>query len=95
MLDKWRGSQFEVREKRRTGESVLRYAVRWDDTDAAREYYHLYRQVCERKWDGLELVDSGPDRCEGIASDGRVLLELDGNVVRSTEGLPAGDDGGK
>lgn len=95
LLDKWRGSQFEVREKRRTGESVLRYAVRWDDTDAAREYYHLYRQVCERKWDGLELVDSGPDRCEGIASDGRVLLEVDGHVVRSTEGLPAGNDGGK
>lgn len=88
LLDKWRGSQFEVFERRRTGESALRYAVQWEDTDAAREYYHLYREVCERKWDGLELVDRGLDRCEGSTDSGRVVLELEGSVVRSTEGLP-------
>ena len=89
LLDKWRGSQFEVFERRRTGESALRYAVRWEDTEAAREYYHLYREVCERKWDGLELVDTASDRCEGLTASRRVVLELDGTVVRSTEGLPA------
>ncbi len=88
LLDKWRGGRFEVLEKRRTGQSMLRYAVRWDDLEAAREYYHLYRQVCERKWDGLELVDSGKGRCEGTSPAGRIVLELDGSTVRSVEGLP-------
>ena len=68
--------------------SVLLYAVRWDGPDAAREYYHLYRQICERKWDGLELVDSGEGQCEGAGPAGRVALELDGSTVRSVEGLP-------
>ena len=88
LLDKWRGSRFEVLERRRTGEAALRYAVRWADEAAAREYFHLYREVCERKWSGLELVDHGTGRCEGTADLGHVVLELDGEVVRSTEGLP-------
>ena len=88
LLDRWRGAQFEVYEKRRSGEALLRYAVRWKDADAAREYYHLYRQVCERKRAGLALVSRGPDRCEGTTDAGRVVLEIDGKVVRSVEGLP-------
>lgn len=88
LLDRWQGARFEIYEKRRTGESFLRYAVRWQDRDAAREYYHLYRQICERKRPGLALVDSGPDRCEGSTAAGRVVLEIDDNVVRSVEGLP-------
>lgn len=88
LLDRWRGAQFEIYQKRRSGESLLRYAVRWQDADAAREYYHLYRQVCERKRTGLALVNRGPDRCEGTTDAGRVVLEIDGNVVRSVEGLP-------
>ena len=92
LLDKWRGSRFEVLERRRTGEAALRYAVRWADEAAAREYYHLYREVCERKWNGLELVDHGAGRCEGTAEHGHVVLELDGEVVRSTEGLPPAAD---
>ena len=88
LLDRWRGGHFEVYQKRRTGESLLRYAVRWQDSDAAREYYHLYRQVCERKRPGLALVNSGNDRCEGSTDEGRVVLEIEGNVVRSIEGLP-------
>ena len=88
LLRKWRGGRFEVYKKRRKGRGILRYAVRWEDREAAREYYHLYRQVCERKWSGLELIDSGDGRCEGASLLGRVLLELDGSTVRSVEGLP-------
>ena len=88
LLDRWHGGHFEVYEKRRTGESFLRYAVRWQDREAAREYYHLYRQVCERKRPGLALVSRGDDRCEGTTEAGRVVLEIEGNVVRSIEGLP-------
>ena len=94
LLDDWRGSRFEVLERRRTGDSLLRYAARWADEESAKEYYHLYRQVCERKWDGLELVDTGPGRCEGMGPSGRVVLELDGKTVRSAEGLPAPENGG-
>ncbi len=88
LLDRWRGSRFEVLENRRSRTALLRYAVRWDDAATAREYYHLYRQICKRKWEGLDLVDQGNDRCEGVSATGRVVLELDGDVLRSTEGLP-------
>ena len=88
LLDKWRAGRFEVFENKRGGRAMLRYAVRWEDEEAAREYYHLYREVCERKWDGLELVDSGQGRCEGNSPAGGVVLELDGSTVRSVEGLP-------
>ena len=88
LLDRWRGAAFEIYQERGGTGAVLRYAVRWDSPEAAREYYHLYRQVCERKWEGLELVDSGADRCEGTGPLGRVMLELDGSVLRSVEGLP-------
>ncbi|MCY4189526.1 MAG: hypothetical protein OXD30_13690 [Bryobacterales bacterium] len=88
LLDRWRGARFEIYRKHRSDEPLLRYAVRWQDTDAAREYYHLYRQVCERKRTGLALVNRGPNRCEGTTDAGRVVLEIDGNVVRSVEGLP-------
>ncbi len=94
LLDKWRGSRFEIRERRRDGASLLRYAVRWADAETAREYYHLYRQVCERKWPGLELVDRGPGRCEGAGPAGRVMLELNADEVRSVEGIPATGNGG-
>ena len=88
LLDRWRAGRFEVFESKRGGQAMLRYAVRWEDEDAAKEYYHLYREVCERKWDGLELVESGQGRCEGDSAAGRVVLEIDGVTVRSVEGLP-------
>ncbi len=94
LLDKWNGGQFEVFENKRTRDAVLKYAVRWADSEAASEFYQLYRQICERKWDGLELVDSGQDRCEGLGPAGRVLVELQGRTVRSIEGLPSGQNGG-
>ena len=89
LLDKWRGSQFEILERSRTGDAILRYAVRWEDTEAASEYYHLYRQICERKRTGLKLLDSGDFRCEGVVDQRRVVVERVGAVVRSVEGLPA------
>ena len=89
LLEKWRGGQFEVLERRRDRQAILRYAVRWEDEEAAREYYHLYRQVLERKWQGLELVNVGSTRCEGDSLAGRVELEIEGQIVRSIEGLPS------
>ncbi len=88
LLDQWRGSQFEVLQNRRNGRALLRYAVRWASEAAAREYYQLYRQVCERKWSGLELVDAADGRCEGTASIGEVTLAVQGDTVRSVEGRP-------
>ena len=89
LLDKWRGSQFEILERSSTGDAILRYAVRWEDTEAASEYYHLYRQICEKKRDGLKLLDRGDFRCEGVVDQRRVVVEQVGAVVRSIEGLPA------
>lgn len=88
LLDQWRGARFEVYENRRNGAALLRYAARWADSEAANEYYQLYRQICERKWSGLEMVDSGAGRCEGETALGRVVLEVSGDTVRSIEGLP-------
>ena len=95
LLDKWKGGRFKVFENKRTGRAVLHYAVRWADPEAAREFYNLYRQICERKWNGLELVNSSRDRCEGVGADGRVWIELEGDTVRSVEGLPSDGTGGK
>ena len=88
LLDQWNGSQFRVYENRRDGKTMLQYAARWQDPEAASEYYHIYRQICERKWKGLELVNDGKDRCTGQRDGFHVTLELDGDVVRSVEGLP-------
>lgn len=88
LLDKWNGSQFRVYENRRDGKSMLHYAARWQDAEAASEYYHIYRQICERKWEGLELVNNGKDRCTGEKDGFHVMLERDGDTVRSVEGLP-------
>ena len=88
LLDKWNGSQFRVYENRRDGKTMLHYAVRWQDLEAASEYYHIYRQICERKWEGLELVNNGKDRCTGDRDGFHVMLERDGDIVRSVEGLP-------
>ncbi len=93
LLDKWRGGVFEVFEDKRAADAVLKYAVRWADPEAADEYYQLYRQLCERKWEGLELVTSGRGRCEGVGPAGRVRLELRGTTVQSVEGWPLGDNG--
>ncbi len=94
LLDKWRGGVFEVFEDKRTGDAALKYAVRWSDPEAASEFYHLYRQICERKWEGLKLINSGQDRCEGIGPGGRVIVALRGRTVESVEGLPVGSNGG-
>ena len=87
LLNQWRGSRFEVLKPRGGGGPGLRYAAGWASAEAAREYYHLYRQVCEKKWKDLQLVDEGPTRCRGRTATGSVMLELDGRVVRSLEGL--------
>ena len=89
LLDKWRGSQFEILERARTGDAILRYAVRWEYVEVASEYYHLYRQICEKKRAGLKLLDSGESRCEGVVGQHRVVLEQVGTVVQGVEGLPA------
>lgn len=88
LLDKWNGSQFRVYENRRDGKTMLHYAARWRNPEAASEYYHIYRQICERKWEGLELVNNGKDRCTGERDGFHVMLERDGDTVRSVEGLP-------
>lgn len=88
LLDQWRGSQFEILENRRNGRALLRYAVQWASAAAAREYYQLYRQVCERKWSGLELVDTADGNCAGTASIGEVTLAVRGDTVLSVEGRP-------
>ena len=90
LLNKWRGARFEAYENRKDGHSFLRYAVRWADEDAASEYYNLYREICKRKWEGLELIDQGGNQCQGIASVGEVTLRRKGNIVESLEGLPQG-----
>ncbi len=85
LLDGWRGGQFEILEDRRSGKILLRYAAAWESEETAQEYYHLYRQICERKLAGLELVSVDERRCEGTTERGKVWLELNGSVVRSVE----------
>ncbi len=86
---KWRGSNYEVYERHRSGGAMLRYASLWADDEAAAEYFQLYQQVCESKWGGFEAVDESPDDIRGTAPNGRFVLSRRGALVRALEGLPA------
>ncbi len=89
VAEKWRGANYEMYERRRSGAVLLRYASRWADDEAAAEFFQLYRQVCESKWDGFAADGEAPDAVSGTAPNGRFVLSRKGALVQALEGLPA------
>lgn len=84
----WRGSNFELREKKKGGPVVLLYAVEWDSEQAARDYFGAYRQILAKKWKKMQVSEDAPDSLTGTSDDGRFQLRRAGAVVTSVEGIP-------
>jgi hypothetical protein len=86
----WRGSNFELRERKKDAGLVLLYAVEWDSETVARAYFNAYRQALEKKWKTMRIASESPDLITGTGDDGRFELRRRGPVVTSMEGLPPG-----
>ena len=84
----WRGSNFELREKKKDARLVLLYAVEWDSEEAARDYFSAYRQALAKKWKKMRIASEAPDCISGTGDDGRFELRRQGTIVTSMEGLP-------
>jgi hypothetical protein len=91
----WRGSNFELREKKKDARLVLLYAVEWDSEEAARDYFNAYRQALEKKWKKMQIASEAPDLIAGTGDDGRFELRRQGAIVTSMEGLPPAPPGDK
>jgi hypothetical protein len=87
----WRGSNFELRERKKDAGLVLLYAVEWDSQEIARAYFLAYRQALEKKWKTMRIASDDPDLLTGTGDDGRFELRRQGAIVTSMEGLPLGD----
>jgi hypothetical protein len=84
----WRGSNFELRERKKDAGLVLLYAVEWDSQEIARAYFLAYRQALEKKWKTMRIASDDPDLLTGTGDDGRFELRRQGAIVTSMEGLP-------
>jgi hypothetical protein len=83
----WRGCNFELQESKKEGRVVLRYAVRWDSEDAARQYFAAYREILSKKWKKMSVAAESADTVTGTGDDGRFELRRTGDTVTSVEGL--------
>ena len=84
----WRGSNFELRERKKDASLVLLYAVAWDSQEIARAYFLAYRRALEKKWKTMRIASEEPDLLTGTGDDGRFELRRQGAIVTSMEGLP-------
>ena len=84
----WRGSNFELRERKKDASLVLLYAVEWDSQAIARAYFLAYRRALEKKWKTMRIASEEPDLLTGTGDDGRFELRRQGAIVTSVEGLP-------
>lgn len=91
VAQKWRGANYELYERRRSGETLLRYASLWADEEAAAAYFQLYKQVCASKWGRFKTAEESPGELRGAAPNGRFVLSRRGALVQAVEGLPAAD----
>jgi hypothetical protein len=83
----WRGSSFELLEKKAAARVVLLYAVEWDSEDAAREYFAFYRAALAKKWKTMTIASESADAVDGAGDDGRFELRRKGAIVSSVEGM--------
>lgn len=84
----WRGGQYRLTEHKKSGKTVLCYSSEWDTPASAKQYFSDYREVLRGKWKTFRTTQERPDQYEGVGDDGRFIVELQGTVVRSREGLP-------
>ena len=86
---KWRGSRFLALESRNGGKPALAYVSEWEDSAAARDFFHYYKQVLRGKWKKCEASSDEEALFAGAGDSGRFEVRLSGTRVTSLEGLPA------
>lgn len=85
----WRGGQYRLYENRKDTRLLLAYASEWDSAESARQFFLDYQDVLKGKWKTMKVDTQEASRLTGTGDDGLFTLELQGNVVRSREGLAA------
>jgi hypothetical protein len=83
----WRGGVYALDENKSERRVVLEYAVEWEDADWARQYFEAYQDSLSKKWHKIEVQSSSAAIFAGLGDDGYFVVRLEGNVVRSLEGL--------
>ena len=83
----WRGGVYALDENKSEHRVVLEYAVEWEDADWARQYFEAYQDSLSKKWHKIEVQSSSAAIFAGLGDDGYFVVRLEGNVVRSLEGL--------
>jgi hypothetical protein len=85
---RWAASNYEMYESKKDKSILLSYASRWESPQAAREIFEAYKTVLQGKWSRCEFTEQSPTRVRGSGDAGPFELTLDGDTVRSIEGLP-------
>ena len=84
------GSQYRLLEGKHGGKNDKRYALvyasQWSDAKVAARFFHLYRKVLEGKWKKMRVTSESESVLTGEGDDGWFRVNLEGNIVRSTEG---------
>jgi hypothetical protein len=80
------GSQYRLLEGKKNKRVELVYASQWSDAPTAQRFFHLYRKILEGKWKKLQVASESESTLTGQGDDGWFRVNLEGNIVRSTEG---------
>ncbi len=83
----WLGGRYGLLEERPEKRVVLQYASEWDSPGAAQRFFQFYRRALAKKWKKMEVRRETAALVSGAGDDGDFLLQLDGTVVTSLEGL--------
>ena len=85
---KWKGGRYALWENPKENRAVLAFAVQWETPEDAARFYDLYRKICGKKWNELQVREDQPQQAAGSGEDGRFQWSLRGTVFSSVEGLP-------
>jgi hypothetical protein len=83
----WKGGRYSLLENKPHTRVILQYVSQWDSEKIAREFFHFYRQVLQKKWKKMEVAAETADKLSGAGDDGYFVVKLAGPVVTSLEGL--------
>lgn len=88
---KLKGSTYRIDERKSDHKMMLIYISEWADSDSAKAYFELYRQVLEKKWQRTEFTSTSATRFSGKSEDGYFEVTLSGSLMTSREGLAEPD----
>jgi hypothetical protein len=86
LAPKLSGSQYRLLMARKTKRVRLVYASEWSDAPTAQRYFRAYRKILQGKWKKLQVATESESTLTGEGDDGWFRVNLEGNIVRSTEG---------